>query len=66
MNHKTDPSRSQTPQSIVVKIAALSVPAGVVLAAAFLPLSPFVRQALVGIMLMWVMLGVLMGFSFFG
>ncbi len=53
-------------QAILFKIAAFSVPAGAVLASALFPLTPFVRQALVGVILIWIMLGALLGFSFMG
>lgn len=47
------------------KLMAMAVPAGVILACAFLPLQELIRQAFVGIMLVWLYVGVMTGFSYF-
>ncbi len=47
----------------IYKLLAMTIPLSVVLVCVFLPLKEFIRQALVGIMLVWLYMGVLTGFQ---
>lgn len=47
-----------------LKLLSLVIPVGVVLASGFLPLQPLVRQALVGVILVWFGLEAMLGFQF--
>ncbi len=52
---------SQKLQRQALAILSLAVPLGVVVATAFLPLTTFVRQAFIGIILIWLYAAFLFG-----
>jgi hypothetical protein len=66
MQKHLEPSDPHPPQALLFKVVALSVPAAAVLAGAFLPLSEFARQALIGVMLVWIMTSAMVGYNFIG
>jgi hypothetical protein len=49
-----------------IKLLALSVPLGIVLAASLFPLRPFLQQALVGITILYLYVMVVTGFNIMG
>jgi hypothetical protein len=51
---------------MMLKVTALAVPAGVMVSALFFPLQELVRQALVGVILVWIYVGAMIGFNFLG
>ncbi len=51
-------------KEIALKLTAWMVPAAVLISATFFPLQTLVRQALVGIVLIWIYIGATIGFSF--
>ncbi len=51
-------------RKVFLKLTALSVPAMVMISALFFPLREFVRQALIGVILIWIYTGAMIGFSF--
>lgn len=48
------------------RLIAMAVPVGVILACVFLPLQELIRQAFVGIILVWLYVSVMTGFSYLG
>ena len=51
-------------KGIIIKGLALSIPVTVMIVGLFLPLREVVRQALVGVILIWLYAGAMTGFSF--
>ncbi len=46
------------------KLIALAIPAAVMISALFFPLQAWARQALIGVILIWIYAGAMIGFSF--
>ena len=68
-HEKMVPTKLPTPskknrEGIIIKGMALSIPGIVMLIGLFLPLREVVRQALVGVLLIWLYAGAMIGFSF--
>ncbi len=61
---KVDERKANSRRQMILKLSAMSIPAAVMISATFFPLRELIRQALIGIILIWLYLGAMIGFSF--